>query len=80
MILRLMFLSHWAVLLLFGALTLFLGIYIVEGDHFFLKSYGRFFWLNIEAWALYLGPLVVFYLIDYIINGKITWLPWERDK
>ena len=23
---------------------------------------------------------IVFVLIDYVINGKWTWLPWKRNK
>tara|TARA_Y100000385_G_C12754509_1_gene492426 strand:+ start:434 stop:610 length:177 start_codon:yes stop_codon:yes gene_type:complete len=42
-----------------------------------------FFFLSIfvfdGTWALLL-PLPFFMVLDYIINGKLHWLPWLRDK
>ena len=73
MILRIMFLIHWAVMLWFC----FLGIAIlIELPERGFPHFSE----NIDLWAAFFGPLAVFYLIDYIINGMITWLPWDREK
>jgi len=29
--------------------------------------------------AMFLGPPTAFYLIDYMVNGQVTWLPWRRE-
>jgi len=74
MISRLMFLIHWATLLWVGGCAIDLFVHIAE---YGFQSFGASL---IEVLAIVLGPSAVFYLIDYIINGKIIWLPWEREK
>ena len=74
MILRIMFLIHWAVMLWIGGVAISVFLHIAENG---FQSINLEFW---EILILFLSPLAVFYLIDYIINGKITWLPWDREK
>jgi hypothetical protein len=72
MIKRLNFMIHWITLLWVGGFTIGIGISIPE---YGLPRPGQ-----VLLWAMYLGPPAVFYLIDYIIYGKITWFPWDREK
>ena len=73
MIKRIIFLIHWATLLGVVGFTIVVGDYIAGQG---IQRAGT----DWVVWAGIFGPLAVFYLIDYIINGKITWLPWDREK
>ena len=71
MIKRIIFLAHWATLLLIAILTTVLFSEInqngIEEIHYAVVL------------AMFLGPPTAFYLIDYMVNGQVTWLPWQRE-
>ena len=76
-----MFLSHWATLVWVGLFALnFILSVAFDGLMFMYADSFSIIGSLIGDLAFILGPLVVFYFIDYTIYGKITWLPWEREK
>ena len=83
---RLFFGIHWVLLIAFvGIWGLFL-VAIIDGgtDKAFRvfedmldgeRGLGGIFFSGAITWI----P-IVFLFIDYVINGKWTWLPWKRNK
>jgi len=78
MINRLTSILHWATLAWAAFMAFDLFMLIVETGFQYMGSLFPF--SLIEVMAIILGPLAVFYFLDFFIHGKITWLPWERDK
>lgn len=78
MISRLMFLIHWVVwswTFLFTILLLFFAFQEPAGPPaYFLKV------VEPGAYVLWGGPILIFLIMDYIIIGELTALPWEREK
>jgi len=68
---RIIFLAHWAILLWLGLSTTMLLVEITQSGirdiHFSVVL------------AIFLGPPTAFYLIDYMVNGQVAWLPWQRE-
>ncbi len=69
---RFMFLLHWAITIYVGLLIVAWVVYISRVGIVWAASDG-------VAWVS-TGVAAVFFVIDYIIYGKVTWLPWQRDK
>ena len=34
----------------------------------------------ITTWIFFLGPILIFYLIDYVLVGKGNLTPWSRNR
>ncbi len=69
---RFMLVLHWVV-------TIYVGLLIVAWVVFISRVGIEWAASNGEAWVS-TGVAAFFYVIDYIIYGKFTWLPWQRDK
>ena len=82
---RLFIAIHWLVFLAFGysiigTLSGLFAIFVMAGDALnHLSSYE-----GLLEFLLVIGPVIwippAFLLIDWIVNGKLTWFPWKRNK
>ena len=77
---------HWILFIAFVVIgCFFVLVMIVDGPDLMFRVFGRmlqfrrgldgFLATSSVTWM----PLV-FLFIDWIINGKWTWLPWQRNK
>ena len=73
-----MFLIHWVVWVYTFLLTIYITYLAVTYETWFIG-----YFLDIDDPRVFLvwgGPIFIFLIIDYIIIGELTSLPWEREK
>jgi len=76
---------HWILFIAFvGIWGIILLAIITKGTDQTFRAYGILFDGYGLGEILFSGAMswipIVFLFIDYVINGKWTWLPWKRNK